>query len=325
MARIRTIKPSFFTSLTIADLGLAERLTFIGLWTHVDDEGEPMSYFWAFWGTVIGTIVMVAWLTSSGFPIHISVLVLFAAFIGFIGLTRVIAESGIPVSIVPLIASDFVVSAVGTSAIGKQGLLALPWTYVWNGDVRTFVMCSAAHGMRACSERKRSYRGLFFAMMLAVVISLLASAIVTLNFAYEDGGANLAGWFFNSGPKKPFDFARSLLDKAPRPPNLRGWIATGVGAGAMALFTMARHRFVWWPLNPVGLPIGVVAWTQYLWFSVLLAWLIKSRFLKYGGPKLYLKMRPFFLGLVLGQYTGAAFWVIVDSFTGTTGNSTFWI
>jgi len=40
MARIRTIKPDFFTSLTIADLTHEARLTFIGLWTHVDDEGR---------------------------------------------------------------------------------------------------------------------------------------------------------------------------------------------------------------------------------------------------------------------------------------------
>lgn len=40
MARIRTIKPEFFTSLTIANLPLAARLTFIGLWTHVDDGGR---------------------------------------------------------------------------------------------------------------------------------------------------------------------------------------------------------------------------------------------------------------------------------------------
>lgn len=40
MARIRTIKPDFFTSLTIADLTPEQRLTFIGLWTHADDEGR---------------------------------------------------------------------------------------------------------------------------------------------------------------------------------------------------------------------------------------------------------------------------------------------
>lgn len=40
MARIRTIKPDFFTSLTIADLTPEQRLTFIGLWTHADDAGR---------------------------------------------------------------------------------------------------------------------------------------------------------------------------------------------------------------------------------------------------------------------------------------------
>jgi hypothetical protein len=40
MARIRTVKPEFFTSLTVAGLSVEARLTFIGLWTHVDDQGR---------------------------------------------------------------------------------------------------------------------------------------------------------------------------------------------------------------------------------------------------------------------------------------------
>jgi hypothetical protein len=39
MARIRSIKPDFFTSETVSALPLSTRLTFIGLWTHVDDNG----------------------------------------------------------------------------------------------------------------------------------------------------------------------------------------------------------------------------------------------------------------------------------------------
>lgn len=39
MARIRSIKPDFFTSETIAALPLSARLTFIGLWGYVDDNG----------------------------------------------------------------------------------------------------------------------------------------------------------------------------------------------------------------------------------------------------------------------------------------------
>lgn len=40
MARIRSIKPEFFTSMTIAGLTRDTRLAFIGLWTHVDDAGR---------------------------------------------------------------------------------------------------------------------------------------------------------------------------------------------------------------------------------------------------------------------------------------------
>src|ERR1700722_7591364 len=39
VARIRSIQPEFFTSETIAALPLSTRLTFIGLWTYVDDNG----------------------------------------------------------------------------------------------------------------------------------------------------------------------------------------------------------------------------------------------------------------------------------------------
>jgi hypothetical protein len=40
--RIRTIKPEFWTSLTVASLPLPVRLTFIGLWNFSDDEGRSV-------------------------------------------------------------------------------------------------------------------------------------------------------------------------------------------------------------------------------------------------------------------------------------------
>ena len=40
MARIRTIKPDFFTSETVSALSFRARLTWIGLWTHCDDLGR---------------------------------------------------------------------------------------------------------------------------------------------------------------------------------------------------------------------------------------------------------------------------------------------
>lgn len=42
MARIRSVKPAFFRSLTITSLPISTRLTFIGLWTYADDAGRGL-------------------------------------------------------------------------------------------------------------------------------------------------------------------------------------------------------------------------------------------------------------------------------------------
>ena len=43
MARIRSVKPEFFTSLDTADLSIPARFLFIGLWTYADDEGRGIA------------------------------------------------------------------------------------------------------------------------------------------------------------------------------------------------------------------------------------------------------------------------------------------
>jgi hypothetical protein len=57
-----------------------------------------------------------------------------------------------------------------------------------------------------------------------------------------------------------------------------------------------------------------------MFFSVFLAWLIKSVVIKYGGPQLYLRSRPFFLGLILGQFVTAGIWYGIDYLVGGSYN-----
>ena len=42
--------------------------------------------------------------------------------------------------------------------------------------------------------------------------------------------------------------------------------------------------------------------------------------LRFGGPGLYARSRPLFLGLVLGQIVAGGLWLVVDYLTGTVGN-----
>jgi hypothetical protein len=40
---------------------------------------------------------------------------------------------------------------------------------------------------------------------------------------------------------------------------------------------------------------------------------------------LYRSTRPFFLGLIAGQFVIAGLWLLIDYFTGMTDNRVFWI
>ena len=86
-----------------------------------------------------------------------------------------------------------------------------------------------------------------------------------------------------------------------------------------------RNGFLWWPLHPLGFAIGSTIRINDLWFSIFLAWLLKGLILRYGGPRLYKNSVPFFLGLILGQYTCAGVWFIIDYFTKMTGNAIFYL
>ncbi len=96
------------------------------------------------------------------------------------------------------------------------------------------------------------------------------------------------------------------------------------GGVLMGLLMVAKQRLLWWPIHPISLPISSMHMTDKIVLSVFLAWLIKGLILRYGGPRLYNQGKPFFIGLVVGQFTSMGFWVVVDAFTGMTDNAVYW-
>jgi hypothetical protein len=71
------------------------------------------------------------------------------------------------------------------------------------------------------------------------------------------------------------------------------------------VFTMAlalvRQRWVFFPLHPVGYAVNGNWTLSHLWFSLLLAWLLKLSLVKAGGLRLYRAGLPLCFGLMLGD------------------------
>ena len=290
-----------------------------------DDADEILSYRAAFWGMVAGLGYVVFWLHRSGMDLWVAALLVALSMVTFLGVTRIVAAGGVAETRSPMPAPTALMSAVGPEALGPANLTSLGMTLIWMGDIRTFVMASVANGLKLVSEvRDRRKRRVFWAVALAIVVTLVASVAATMAIAYTFGGANANRWFFETGPCLPFAYAASAI-KTPTGPSLPGWLFTAIGAAVMAALLVLHHRFVWWPVHPLGFPIASIWLTNQLWFSIFLAWAIKVMVLRYGGADLYKRTRYFFLGLILGQYTASGVWIVIDLFTGKVGNSLFWI
>jgi hypothetical protein len=93
----------------------------------------------------------------------------------------------------------------------------------------------------------------------------------------------------------------------------------------MWLLMMAKQRFVWWPVHPMSLPISAMWMTDVIMLSVFISWLLKLVILKYGGPSLYNRLKPLFIGFVAGHFTSMCAWTVIDAFTGMEGNNVFFL
>ena len=290
----------------------------------VDDSDEIMSYRSAVLAMIVGLVGLGVWLVFSGVPWWAAVLVLLAALVLFLGITRIVAEVGLSNAVGPMTPPCVVTSAVGANQFTSAQLACLTPTFLWTGWMRCFLMAPAAQSLKLLSETPGRKRRAFWGILLAVLVAIVASCWVLIRNSYALGGVNFGYPYFTAFAKSPWIYMSRLAAERPAA-DLIGWISTGVGAAIMAVLIFLRTRLLWWPLAPIGFPLAGIWLMERLWFSVFLAWLIKSVFLKYGGHKPFKLFRPMFLGMILGQFSGSALWLAIDYFTGAVGNRVFWI
>jgi len=75
-------------------------------------------------------------------------------------------------------------------------------------------------------------------------------------------------------------------------------------------------RYLRFPLHPLGY-VMTASYGYAYWFSFFVVWIIKGAILKIGGVRLYRRMLPLFLGLIIGQlFTLSFVWQGVALFAG---------
>jgi len=294
----------------------------LGKAPHIDDSDEIMSYRAAVIGAGGGLLILVGWLSVMGTPLWISMIFVTFAMLIFIGITRIVAEAGLVVVRAPMIAPDLVVQGLGSTLVGATGVFNMSLTYMWSADVRIFVMGTCATALKMINEMDaHSRRLVFWGIILALLIGALGSCWMIFHLVYRYGAINMGDWFFSGGPRTAYE--HTIRNLAPTGVYWPGWGFFTGGGGMMVLLMWLRQRLAWWPIHPIGFPIGANLMMNSLWFSVFVAWLLKILILRYGGSAAYQRGQAFFLGLITGQVLCSGFWLVVDYFTGAVGNRPF--
>jgi len=159
-------------------------------------------------------------------------------------------------------------------------------------------------------------RALAVPAVLGTVLAAAAGYWWTIRLVYTHGGGQvLDSYRFIHVGQRPFSELQSVLSDPEGPSAWR--LSMVVGSAALTvLLGVLRWRFFWWRLHPLGYAASTMWSMNYMWFSLLLGSLASGALRRYGGLSAYRKGRPFFLGLILGDFLMVGVVSVLDALLG---------
>ncbi len=267
----------------------------------------------AVWGILFTFAGILAWSVWAGISLWLAAAVWgIYLFVTALVLTRSVSQAGLLMTETSFRPGDIVAMLIPKHAWGPGSVTGLSLlNAVFFRDMRGLFLALFMDSQQMAGSVGMRRRGLLAPLALGLPIAFVVGVATHLHLAYEHGanalysyGAQNAGW--------AFDGAAADIRNAETPfPSAPAWFAVGIGV--VALLSKLRSEFAWFPLQPIAYALAPTWTMSVLWFPILLVWLIKSVFLRYGSQKLYRNARPFFLGLIVGEFGSAAFWAILAS------------
>jgi hypothetical protein len=283
----------------------------VGFRSTIDDSSEPVRYRTATLGILGGLLLLAFFCVQMGMSWWVLLLYSLVYFPMVLGIARSRAEIGPPVhTLIYVDPGRTLATALGTRRLGISSMAAITLIYPFNRCYRANPLPSQLEGLRMAERARIDSRKLMIGMMAAIVVSVLVTFWVYLHVLYQMGAANKArGWIVYMGRETYNRLHLWLTD--PRAPNYSE--TSGIIGGFMfTVFLMVmKVRFIWWPLHPGGYVLTTGGGLGRSWFAVFVSWAIQSVILRFGGAKRFRQTAPFFLGLILGDYTLGCLWSII--------------
>lgn len=277
-----------------------------------DDGEELMPYPWALWGLAACFAGIMVWSVAAGLSLWYAALE-FGALIFVLALvmTRSTAEAGLPMTEISFRPMNLFELFSPMHNIGKRNLTVLGFLdAIFIRDQRGLALTAYLDGSKLGDGLGMKRRSLLWICGVAIVVSLLAGGIFQLMVPYNLGGVTLYPPNYAQYPIWEFVAHQPAVNGQVTYERM-GLMWFGVGAAVTALTAWARTRYSWWPLSALAYTVSG-SWTLIVfWLSICIAWLLKTVIFRYGGMKTFVRARPFFLGMILGEFTAILGWSVV--------------
>ncbi len=243
---------------------------------------------------------------------------------------KIRAECGAPYGyITPYVGMQFAGALGGFAFFGPTGMLVAT---IASGFMTTSCFLLIAPVQVEMMELGRQFdvrlRDVSGGLALGLIGGLLIGGFVTLCWAYGYGANNFQtawpyqqNWFFSNfrTPEAAADraFNAGTLHAIPetRMLNMAHNVdAKGLGIGAVITIALAwlRNQFMWFPLHPLGYLLASTYFMAGAWFSIFLAWAVRTLIFRIGGAQVIRKgLVPFCIGMFLACITSVVFFNLV--------------
>lgn len=277
-----------------------------------DDSDEPLPYRVAAWG-LVGSIIFVClfcvFMLNMSWVGFVPFLIIFI--LTGIGFARLRAEAGYPFSQPHMeFTGVWLIRGLGQDLLGdintySMSVMFKPMETGYFGSVPALALEAYQIGDAVGIKRRCMTKAVVIAFLVAIVVGYIAA----LPIIYEHG-------LYNLSTHHRVHALDSYAHRNIVPEHLYVWTSYGIGIILGVFMMIMRTAFVWWPFHPLGLAIASNSWMANFWSSFFIAWLAKWLIQRYGGYGTVRKVRPFFLGLILGQVgistLGAVIGIIVN-------------
>ncbi len=276
---------------------------------------------YALLGLLASTLVLCLIANAAGAQVSRLLILLFMFYMTAISLTRVIAAAGTNhVECGPQI-RYLVDDGLGTAGARPQTFVLFnQMDAVFMTEFKVSFMHYAANDMKIFHASRMRGTSVVLTLAAAVLLMLVLGPIGRLWAHYHTGITSLPDtWTYDGVPRWEWG---DMVDKlqSPRGPDLLGIAAMVSGGLVVSALALLQMYVSWWRLSPVGFLLqGGWGINALIWANALLGWAIVNVIYRFGGLRLYQRLRPAFFGLFVGQMVATLLGSAVRLMTGVPG------